>query len=96
MNTINFKMQTVIVPCGTRKLSTVTWTRELAQDLSPDYVIPHKILTVKEWIKRKKMDDFITEQFIYSSIKNIEETRQDLKIAIDEFIKKEYGYVGKT
>lgn len=95
MNTINFKIESVSVPTVTRKLRAI-WTPELAQDLSTDYVIPHKILTVKEWVKRKKIDDSITEQFIYSSIKSIEETRKYLKIAIDEFIKKEYGYVGKT
>ncbi|MBP7845914.1 MAG: hypothetical protein KA007_00570 [Candidatus Pacebacteria bacterium] len=36
----------------------------------------HKILTVKEWVRRKKRDD--------------------KKKAIDEFIKKEYGYEEKN
>ncbi len=37
---------------------------------------PHTIMTVKEWVRRKKRDD--------------------KKKAIDEFIKKEYGYEEKN
>jgi hypothetical protein len=109
MNTINFKIESVVVP-------TVTWTPELAQDLNAMHIYgetqeePHKILTVKEWIRKKKIDVYIANQIFTSQLKNIEETNkafeqlktkvenmswEDKKITIDEFIKKEYGYVGK-
>lgn len=54
MNTISFKLETVIVPTVTRKLR-VKWAPEFAQDLNAVNVYgevkeePHKILTVKEW-----------------------------------------------
>jgi hypothetical protein len=115
MNTISFKMETVIVPCETRKLR-VKWSPELAQDLNAMNVYgetkeePHKILTVKEWVWRKKRDALIIDQIVTSQLKKIEETNKafdqlqtkvenmswdDKKKEIDEFIKKEYGYVGK-
>lgn len=116
MNTISFKMETVIVPTGTRKLR-VKWAPEFAQDLNAMQLYgetqeePRKILTVKEWIRRKKRDALIVDQFVSSQLKNIEETNKvfehlentvenmscdDKKKTIDEFIKKEYGYEEKN
>ena len=115
MNTISFKMETVIVPCETRKLR-VKWTPEFVQDLNAMHLYgetkeePHKILTVKEWVRRKKRDALIVDQIVTSQLKKIEETNKafdqlytnvenmswdDKKKAIDEFIKNEYGYRGK-
>ena len=115
MNTISFKIETVIVPTVTRKLR-VKWTPEFAQDLNAMHLYDvvkeelHKILTVKEWVRRKKRDALIIDQIVTSKLKKIEETNKafdqlqtkvenmswdDKKKAIDEFIEKEYGYVGK-
>lgn len=64
---MNLKIESVVVPTLTRKLRA-TWTRELAQDLSPDYVIPDKILTVKEWIRNKKLVEELKELLDKSSV----------------------------
>lgn len=64
MNTITFKLESRTVKAE-RKLK-VTWTPDFAKELNDMrlYAIenglspiePHKILTVKEWVRRKKVE----------------------------------------
>jgi hypothetical protein len=84
---MNFKIESIVVPTGTRKLKA-TWTRELAQDLSPDYVIPEKILTVKEWIRNKKMVEGVKELLGKSSV-GLDLTKEIA--SLDALAKSKYG-----
>jgi len=84
---MNLKIESVVVPTVTRKLRA-TWTRELAQDLSPDYVIPEKILTVKEWIRNKKLVEELKELLDKSSV-GLDLTKEIA--SLDALSKRKYG-----